>query len=381
MRRFGFFLMPCHGPRTNLTLAYEDDLRLAERAEELGFEEFWVGEHHSGGWEVIPAPDLFIAAAAQRTRRLRFGTGVLALPYYHPFLVAERMAFLDHLTRGRLAVGVGPGALPSDVKLFGLAVEETRPMMDEALDIVLRLYREAAPLTYEGRYWRLRDARLQVRPYQQPHMPLAVASIGTPHSLELAARHGLRVISAAVPPAADPDALAKQWRFVERTAAAAGRHPTRDDWAVQAVVYVADTTAQARAEIAAGASHHLADYWWHVGVRAGFEDWRPGSGEPIDLDRVIRTRGWILGDPDTCVRQLRALERASGGFGTLILTVLDWTSRAQWDRSLALFARHVMPELLGTNRGLAASWEQLKVDAAAGVLASPYGPPQRKLEE
>ena len=114
--RFGYWLMPCHGPRTNLTLAYEDDLRLAERAEDLGFEEFWIGEHHSGGWELIPSPELFIAAAAQRTRRLRFGTGVISLPYHHPFLVAERMAFLDHLTRGRLVMGVGPGGLPSDVK-------------------------------------------------------------------------------------------------------------------------------------------------------------------------------------------------------------------------------------------------------------------------
>src|SRR5262249_62007753 len=117
--RFGYWLMPCHGPRTNLTLAYEDDLGLAERAEDLGFEEFWVGEHHSGGWELIPSPELFIAAAAQRTRRICLGTGVISLPYHHPFLVAERMDFLDQLTPGRLLRGVGAGALPSGVNALG----------------------------------------------------------------------------------------------------------------------------------------------------------------------------------------------------------------------------------------------------------------------
>jgi limonene 1,2-monooxygenase len=379
--RFGYWLMPCHGPRTNLTLAYEDDLRLAERAEDLGFEEFWIGEHHSGGWELIPSPELFIAAAAQRTRRLRFGTGVISLPYHHPFLVAERMAFLDHLTRGRLVMGVGPGGLPSDVKMFGLGLPALRPMMDEALDIILRLYREDGPLTYEGRYWTLRDVVLQITPYQRPHMPLAVASIGTPHSLELAARNGLRVLSAAVAPDTDPDGLAKQWRFVERNAVTAGRVASRDDWSIQVVLYVADTTARAVEDIRAGATCHLADYWHHVGVRAGFEDYAARPGETIDLERVMRTRGWIVGDPDECVRRVQALQAASGGFGGLILTVLDWTSPEKWRRSEELFARYVMPELVGSNRGLAQSWDQLKADAAAGALPSPYGPPQKRLDE
>ena len=152
--RFGFFLMPCHGPTVNPTLAYEEDLQLAEYGESLGFEEFWVGEHHSGGWEIIPAPDIFIGAAAQRTSTIKLGTGVIGLPHYHPFPVAERMAFLDHLTRGRLMMGVGPGALPSDVKMLGIPIEDMRPMMDESLGIIIKLYEAEEPLTYEGSYWR-----------------------------------------------------------------------------------------------------------------------------------------------------------------------------------------------------------------------------------
>jgi limonene 1,2-monooxygenase len=211
-------------------------------------------------------------------------------------------------------------------------------------------------------------------------MPLSVASIGTPHSLELAARNGLRVISAAISPEADPDGLAKQWRFIERSAAAAGRSASREDWSVQAVLYVADTRRQALEDIEAGARQHLADYWYHVGVRAGFEDYRALPGETIDLDRVIRTRGWIIGDPDDCVEKIQAIERASGGFGGLILTVLDWTSRERWQHAQELFARYVMPELQGTNRGLKQSFAKMKADAAAGLLPSPYGPQQKPIE-
>jgi limonene 1,2-monooxygenase len=212
-------------------------------------------------------------------------------------------------------------------------------------------------------------------------MPLAVASIGTPHSLEVAARNGLRVISAAISPRNDADALAKQWRFIERIARDAGRSVTRDDWSIQAVVYVADTVRQAQEDIRDGAEHQLRDYWYHVGVRAGFEDYRAQPGEAIDVDRVARTRGWIIGDPDHCVAEIMALVQASGGFGGLILTVLDWTSREKWQHSQDLFARYVVPEIQGTTAGLVRSWEKLKDDSAAGKLPSPFGPPQKPIED
>ena len=194
--KFGLFMMPLHHPTENPTLAFQRDLQLIEYVEDLGFEEIWVGEHHTGGWETIPSPDIFISAAAQRTKRIRIGTGVVSLPFQHPFVVAERMAFLDHLTYGRIMLGVGPGVLPSDAKLFGLEAAQLRPMLNEALEIILKLYQEPGPVTYEGEYWTLREMALQLRPYQKPHLPLAVASAGGSNSLELAGKYGLLILSA-----------------------------------------------------------------------------------------------------------------------------------------------------------------------------------------
>ena len=162
--RFGFFMMPSHSHRDNPTLAFERDLQLIELAESLGFDEFWVGEHHSGAWETIPAPDIFLAAAATRTKRIRLGTAVINLPYHHPFHVAERMAFLDHLSYGRVMLGCGPGVLSTDIQLFGLNPPDLRPMMNESLDIILKLYREDGLVSYDGKYWQIKDMEIQVKP-------------------------------------------------------------------------------------------------------------------------------------------------------------------------------------------------------------------------
>ena len=174
--KFGFFMMPSHSHRENPTLAFERDLGMIEYTESLGFDEFWVGEHHTGGWETIPAPDIFLASAGARTKRIRLGTAVINLSYHHPLDVAERMAFLDHLTYGRVMLGCGPGILAPDVKLFGLDPTELRPMMNESLDIILKLYREDGLISYEGDYWQIKDMEVQVKPYQEPHLPVYTVS-------------------------------------------------------------------------------------------------------------------------------------------------------------------------------------------------------------
>ena len=111
--QFGMFLAPFHRPEENPTIMLERDLELAEMLDRLNYDELWYGEHHSAGWEIIASPELMIAAAAQRTRRIRLGTGVSSLPYHHPLILADRMVQLDHMTRGRAMFGVGPGALPA----------------------------------------------------------------------------------------------------------------------------------------------------------------------------------------------------------------------------------------------------------------------------
>ena len=179
--KFGLFMPPFHAIGQNPTLAYERDLELIEWIDRLGFEEAWIGEHHSCGWETIPSPELMIAVAAGRTRYIRLGAAVVSLPFHHPFHVAERFAFLDHLTRGRVILGVGPGALPADADMFGLDPAKQRAMMNEGLEIILRLYQSDEPVTYQGSYFTVKNARLQVRPLQKPHLPLGVSSGGGPN--------------------------------------------------------------------------------------------------------------------------------------------------------------------------------------------------------
>ena len=189
--KFSFFMMPLHHPSENPALAFDRDISLIHYAEELDFDEFFIGEHHSGGWETMPAPEMALAKAAAHAHRIRLGTSVISVPFHHPFHVAERMAFLDHLTRGRAILGVGPCALVTDKKLFGLPNEKLYPMLAESVDIIVRLLESPEPIDYEGRFWSFKQMRLQLRSYQQPRMPIAIASSGNAISLELAGKYGM----------------------------------------------------------------------------------------------------------------------------------------------------------------------------------------------
>src|SRR3954453_11423812 len=111
--QFGIFMAPFHPTGQNPTFALERDLDLVVHLDKLGYDEAWIGEHHSAGYEIIASPELFIAAAAERTQRIRLGTGVISLPYHNPLMVADRIIQLDHMTRGRAMFGVGPGLLPT----------------------------------------------------------------------------------------------------------------------------------------------------------------------------------------------------------------------------------------------------------------------------
>src|SRR3977135_4717584 len=139
--QFGIFLAPFHPVGQNPTLALERDLDLIVHLDSLGFNEAWIGEHHSAGYEIIASPEVFIAAAAQRTRNIRLGTGVSSLPYHHPLILADRMVLLDHLTRGRAMFGVGPGALVHDALKIGIDPSDQRQMMDESFEVIVRRMR------------------------------------------------------------------------------------------------------------------------------------------------------------------------------------------------------------------------------------------------
>ena len=367
--KFGFFMMPAHSHFENPTLAFERDLQLIEYAESLGFDEFWVGEHHSGGWETIPAPDIFLAAAATRTKRIRLGTAVINLSYHHPFDVAERMAFLDHLAYGRVMLGCGPGVLAPDIQLFGLDPAELRPMMNESLDIILKLYREDGLVSYDGKYWQVKDMEVQVKPYQEPHLPIYAVSSGSGNSIRVAAERGLGVISGAYTQPGAMD-ISQQWGAYEELSAAAGHTPSRDNWRLSTSIYLADTMEQAMRDVAEGVMDEANQYFFQTGGKVTYEAYPGQPAEEITLDQIIDQRRWIIGDPDYCVRRIKELEEQTGGFGGLLMVSVEWTSTEKWRHSLELFARYVMPQFNRSLRGIQGSYNRMVEDNRLGRLPS-----------
>ena len=222
--KFGIFMGPFHRVGENPTLALDRDLELVQWLDHLGFDEAWIGEHHSAGWETISSPEIFIAVAADRTKHIKLGTGVISIPYHHPFNVANRMVQLDHMTHGRVMLGVGPGALPGDAYMLGIDPTIQRRQMDEGFGMVLRLMTETEPITYESDWFTLREAMLQLRPYTKPHMPIAVASVQSPSGVALAGKYGAAVLTITVPrdPGAPDSDLRALWDIAETSAAEHG---------------------------------------------------------------------------------------------------------------------------------------------------------------
>src|SRR5438093_10181748 len=192
---FGIFMAPFHRTGENPTLSLQRDLELISWLDNLGFDEAWIGEHHSGGWETIASPEVFIGVAAERTRNIRLGTGVVSVPYHHPFHVADRMVLLDHLTRGRVMLGVGPGSLPSDAWMMGIEPVRQRDMMEEALEAILALLQNEKPVDRSTEWFTLREARLQLRPYTRPCFEVAVAAMISPTGPRAAGRFGCSLLS------------------------------------------------------------------------------------------------------------------------------------------------------------------------------------------
>lgn len=356
--KFGLFIAPFHPVGENPTLAYERDLDLVQRLDGLGFDEAWFGERHSCGWETIPAPDLMIAAAAMRTRRLKLGAAVVSLPFHHPFNVAERFAFLDHLTGGRVMLGLGPGALPADAHLYGVPFEKQRAMMNEGLDVILRLYRSPEPVTHDGSYFKLRDARLQVRPLQNPHLPIGIACGGGVNGFMQAGKHGIWPISAGMFSSEGFTDLKKKWGVLERAAQAAGRTSDRADWRLSIPIHLADSREQALNEIRAGANKWIRDYYCSaLGAAFLFQERPDQTLEELTIDRLVERGTVIVGTPDDAIAAIERLIEHSGGFGALLAMASDWASHAATTHSYDLLARYVMPCFQGTLAGPQAAYD------------------------
>ena len=349
--RFGIFLAPFHPVGQNPTLALERDLQLIVHLDRLGFDEAWIGEHHSAGYEIIASPEVFIAVAAERTRHLRFGTGVSSLPYHHPLVLADRMVLLDHLTRGRVMLGVGPGALPSDAFMMGIDVARQRDMMEEALDAILQLLTSAEPVTYETDWFTLRDARLQLRPYQQPSFEVAVAAQISPSGPRAAGRFGCSLLSLGATSAGGFDALGYHWGVMEQRAAEFGTTVDRSRWRLVGPMHLAATREQAVTDTEFGLGD-WADYFQRVAALP----LAPDAADHASLVEALNSSGFaVIGTPEDAVAQLRRLSEQSGGFGTYLLMAHEWADREATLASYELFSRYVVPELTGAAATLTAS--------------------------
>ena len=351
--KFGIFLGPFHRVGENPTLAMDRDMELIEWLDYLGYDEAWIGEHHSAGWEIISSPEIFMAVAADRTKHIKLGSGVISLPYHHPLMVANRMVQLDHMTHGRVMLGVGPGALPGDAYMMGIPHETQRERMDEALGIILRLFTESEPITYKSDWFELREGLLQLRPYQKPYMPVAVASVQTPAGVTLAGKHGAAVLTITVPrdPSAGPADLQALWSIAEESAAEHGKTVNRDDWRLVLPVHLAESRKEAMDDARVGSGRYLREYSEQTnGRQAGFD----GPLEQI-IDNMVDRGAWVVGTPDDCIEAIHRLNEQSGGFGGFLVQTIDWAPRDKMLRSYELLARYVMPEFQGSVLSTAAS--------------------------
>ena len=375
--RFGTFLAPHHPIGENPTLQFQRDLDFAAHLDRLGFDEFWCGEHHSGGWEMIASPEMFLVAAAQRTHRIKLGTGVISLPYHHPFNVAQRMVQLDHMSMGRAMFGSGPGALPSDAHTLGINPMVQRDRQDEALGIIIRLLRGEPRFSYESEWFNLNDAELQILPLQE-NMEMTVASSISPSGMQLAGKYGIGVLSIASTSSEGLTALPTQWSFAEESAQKHGQKVDRKNWRVLVSFHLAESKKQAQEEALLGLQNWHNNYNVHV---LG----RPGASKVDDPWKLMDATAGngaegagaaVIGTPDEMVKMLKNLQDVTGGFGTVLGFAHDWANPEATNRSWDLFARYVIPEFNGSVKHIYDSADflhdhqkELMAGAGAAIMA------------
>ncbi len=360
--RSGIFLAPFHALEENPTLAIRRDMELVEHLDRLGYNEAWIGEHHSGGFEIIASPEVFIAGAAERTRHIRLGTGVASLPYHNPFILADRMVQLDHQTGGRAMFGVGPGALVHDALKIGVPVSEQRRMMNESLDVIVRLLR-GETVTHRTDWFDLNEARLQLRCYTRPTMELAVAASRSPAGALASGRHGIGMLSIG---GTSPEAMvqhANNWRLYEEQARAHGKTADRRNWRLVALFHVAETREKARENVRFGIEK-FAQYFRDV---ATFPIVPPGIGDAHAW--MIENQAACIGTPDDAIAYIETLHRGSGGFGVITELAHNWADRQATWRHYELMARYVHPHFQNSRGPRVESYDFARTAATTSALA------------
>jgi len=354
---FGYFTMPSHPPERGLKEGFDWDLQTARWCDEFGFTEAWYGEHHTCSWEPNPAPDLLIAQALLQTKNIRLGPGGFCLPYHHPAELANRISMLDHISGGRLNVGVAASAIPTDFAMFdvdGMA-GVNREMTRESLEIMLRLWTEEEPFEHVGKFWTVRkpepmeDLHLgaHLRPLQQPHPPIGVAGVSKgSETLKLAGERGFMPMSINL----NPTFVASHWESVEEGAERAGRTANRNDWRLVREVLIADTDEEALRWSAGGPmGRMMAEYYIPIMKRAKILDFIKHDPSVPDSDvtpEYCAKHNWVVGTEETVREKLEEIYHNVGGFGTLLVYGFDYAEHPDlWRNNLQVLGEEVGPKL------------------------------------
>ena len=348
--KFGIFLAPFHTLKENPSIALERDLELVSLLDRLDYDYAWIGEHHSAGYEIIASPEVFIAAAAERTRHIRLGTGVSSLPYHHPLILADRIMQLDHQTRGRVAFGVGPGALPTDAFMMGIDPVKQRDMMLEAIEVLVPLLR-GETVTRKTDWFELKEARLQLQPYSKPMIEMAVASQVSPAGARAAGTFGLSLLSIGATSAGGFNALAPNWEIYERKAKENNQTMDRSKWSLVGPMHLAETREQAFENVRYGINDWI-KYFTEVAALPVAPE------EGADPAQALVENGLaVIGTPEDAIAQIRRLQEQSGGFGCFLQMAHNWADWQQTRKSYELFARHVAPVFQSRNQARAESYQ------------------------
>jgi alkanesulfonate monooxygenase SsuD/methylene tetrahydromethanopterin reductase-like flavin-dependent oxidoreductase (luciferase family) len=353
--RYGMFIMPFHDPAKPLAQCFDEDLELIVQAEELGFSEFWIGEHHTMKYEPIVMPEIFIARALGETRRIRLGPAPVCVNQHHPAHVASRLAFLDHLSKGRLNLCLGAGSVTADQELYGAEPRNASEMVDEAIDMILRLWSSDPPYELAGKYWRISlkktvDTETGIgyihRPLQQPHPPIAIPGMSrNSPSMKMAGQRGYQPFGHCL---ITWNVLADTWQTYEKAGLEAGRAPRRADWKIARSIFLADTTREAVQKVRSNSLGRNFEYIGKLFDRGlGRKIYKRDLNMPdseCNLDYLMQEQ-IIAGDVGEVLRRLLLLIEETGPFGTLVLMSYDWDDKKSWLHSMSLFAHELMPAL------------------------------------
>lgn len=357
--RFGIFCGPYHRPDLNPIMAFQQDMEIIQNLDRVGFDEAWIGEHHSGGVETVASPELLIAAAAERTRHIKLGTGAVTLPYHNPFLVADRIVQLDYMTRGRMMFGVAPGQLVQDAQMIGLDPMNNRRMLLEALDVIIPLFK-GETITRKTDWFNLVEARLQLLPYT--NFEMATVGVISPTGPSIAGKYGMGLLSVAATNPVGVEKLLEHWDIIERESADHGHVADRQRWRLLAPMHIAETYEQAVEEVRYGLCK-LENYREHINPGAGI-DW---SSAERAAEQLNESGFAVIGTPEMARAQIDRLIEKSGGFGCLMLMGADWASHPDTLRSHELFAREVIPYYRQTNTAPLKSFDEVMGTGYSGA--------------